>query len=151
MAKTDTDRIVDWVGEQLGTVRNWRLVILSGLGGLLMLALLVILAGVYLSGSATLDDIGLPLVFAVVLTPILVGGGIYGAVQLRALRTHELLLALSASPPRIERVEELQDGIWRGVRFTVPSGQQYAFWAPNPEWAQWVIGHYARAGAARQP
>jgi len=136
---SERQRVLDWVGEELGTVRMWRVTILSGIGLVLVLGLVGILGGVYVSGSATLDDLGLPLVFTLVLTPILAGGLIYGALGIRALRTHELLLALQKRPPAIARYEEAVNGGWRGVRFHMPSGQQYTLWAASPDWAAHVI------------
>jgi hypothetical protein len=120
--------LLDHLADQLGARRFWRLVILSGLALPLLLVVVVILAGVYLSGSATLDDIGLPAVFVVGLTPIALFGLGYGIVGLLGLRKHELLLALRADPPAIARVERMQDGSFVGIRMHLPSGQYYGFW-----------------------
>ncbi len=139
MANTEHRRVIEWIGEELGTVRMWKVTILSGIGLVLVLVLVGILGGVYVSGSATLDDLGLPLVFTLVLTPILAGGLIYGALGIRALRSHELLLALQKKPAAVARYEEVVNGGWRGVRFHMPSGQQYTLWAASPDWAAHVI------------
>ncbi len=66
--------------------RAWRLILLSGLGVLLCGALAVILVGVYTSGSATLDDIGLPAALSTVLGLVCVGGLAVGVARLRAVR-----------------------------------------------------------------
>jgi len=139
MGNAEHQRVLDWIGEELGTVRMWRVTILSGLGLALVLALVGILGGVYVSGSASLDDLGLPLVFTLALTPILAGGLIYGALGIRGLRSHELLLALQKRPPAVARYEEVVNGGWRGVRFHMPSGQHYTLWAASPDWAAHVI------------
>lgn len=66
--------------------RAWRLILLSGLGVVLCGGLAVILVGVFLSGSATLDDIGLPAVLGGVLGLVCLGGLGVGVARLRALR-----------------------------------------------------------------
>jgi hypothetical protein len=136
--------LLDHFATELGSVRMWRLTILSSIGLVLVLGLLVLLAGVTFSGSATLDDVGLPLGFLAVLTPILIGGLVYGIVRIRALGRHELLLALRVDPPAISRVEEVQNGGWWGVRFHLPSGGQYTFWAVDRGWVASVIARYRR-------
>ncbi len=139
MAASDRERVIAWVGEELGTVRMWRVTILSGIGLVLVLGLVGMLGAVYVSGSATLDDLGVPLAILGLLLPILFGGAIYGALGVRALRTHPLLLALQATPHTITNMELAQNGGWKGVRFTVASGETYTLWAASPTWAPFVL------------
>lgn len=146
----DQQRILDWAGEELGTVRMWKVTILSGIGLVLVLGLVAMLAAIYLSGSATLDDLGVPLGVLVLLTPVLAGGVIYGALGVRSLRTHPLLLALGQSPPALASTELVVSGGWKGVRFAVSRGETYTLYAASPDWAPWVIrtlGHFAPFGA----
>jgi hypothetical protein len=139
MAASDRERVIAWVGEELGTVRMWRVTILSGIGLVLVIGLVVMLGAVYASGSATIDDLGVPLAILGLLVPILFGGVIYGALGIRALRTHPLLLAFQATPHTVSSMELTQNGGWRGVRFTVASGETYTLWAASPTWAPWVV------------
>lgn len=144
MAKSDRQRVLDWVGEELGTVRMWKVLILSGIGLVLVLGLVGMMGAIYVSGSATLDDLGVPLAILGLLVPILFGGAIYGALGVRALRTHPLLLALQATPHTVTNTELAQNGGWKGVRFTVASGETYTLWAASPTWAPWVVDHLRR-------
>jgi hypothetical protein len=64
---------------------------------------------------------------------------IYGALGIRALRTHPLLLALAETPPALTTCELAQRGAWTGVRFVVRTGESYTLWAASPDWAPWMI------------
>lgn len=139
MAKSDRQRVDEWIGEELGTVRMWRVTLLSAIGLVLVIGLVGMLGAVYLSGSASLDDLGVPLVILSITAPILAGGVIYGALGIRALRTHPLLLALAQSPPALATCEVTRQGAWTGVRFVVRSGETYTLWAASPDWAPWVV------------
>ena len=139
MAKSDRERVLEWASEELGTLRMWKLVLMSAIGLVLVLGLVVMLVSIYLSGSATLDDLGVPLAVLVLLTPILAGGVIYGALGVRRLRAHPLLLALAQTPAPLARMELATNGAWRGVRFAVANGETYTLWAAAPDWAPWVI------------
>ena len=142
MAASSDDALLTYLAEELGSVRMWKVTILCGIGLVLIVGLLAILAAVALSGSASLDDLGLPLVFTLVLTPLFVGGLIYGVAGTRALAKHELLLALRLTPPPIAKVEEVQNGNWWGVRFTMPSGRDYVFWSIDRGWVASVVARY---------
>jgi hypothetical protein len=117
----------------------WRVTLLSAIGLVLVIGLVVMLAAIYLSGSATLDDLGVPLGVLLLTAPVLAGGVIYGALGIRALRTHPLLLALAQSPVALTTCEIARQGAWTGVRFVVRSGETYTLWSTSPDWAPWVI------------
>jgi hypothetical protein len=138
MAKSDRERVEAWIGDELGTVRMWRVTLLSGIGLVLVIGLVVMLAAIYLSGSATLDDLGVPLGVLSLTAPVLAGGVIYGALGIRALRTHPVLSALAQTPPALT-CEVARRGAWTGVRFVVRTGETYTLWAASPDWAPWVI------------
>lgn len=144
MTNSSDEALLAYFAKELGSVRMWRVTILSGVGLVLVVGLLVILGGVAFSGSASLDDLGLPLVFVGVLAPILFGGLLYGIAGVRALARHELLLALRQTPPPIANVGEVQNGAWWGVRFSMPSGGQYTFWSVDRAWVASVIRRYAK-------
>ncbi len=144
MAQTDRERVLDWVGEELGTVRQWKVLLLSGVGLVIALGLVGMLTAVYASGSATVDDLGVPLAILGFLVLVLGGTAIHGALGVRALRTHPLLLALQATPHTLTRCELAQEGHWRGVRFVVSTGQEYTLWAASRDWAPWVVEHLGR-------
>ncbi|MBX7194846.1 MAG: hypothetical protein K1X94_22520 [Sandaracinaceae bacterium] len=139
MAASARQQVIDWIGEELGTVRMWKVTILSGIGLVLVLGLVAMLAAIFLSGSATLDDLGVPLGILVLLTPVLAGGVVYGALGVRALRVHPLLRALDRAPPALRSLTLVQSHGWNGVRFVVESGEEYTLYAPSPDWAPFVI------------
>ena len=139
MAKSDRERVEAWIGEELGTERMWTVTLLSGIGLVLVIGLVVMLGAIYLSGSATLDDLGVPLGVLSLIAPVVAGCTIYGALGIRALRTHPLLLALAQTPPALTTCEVTRQGAWTGVHFVVRTGETYTLWAASPDWAQWVI------------
>lgn len=122
----------------------WRVAILSGIGLVLSLGVVGILVGVLVDGAATLDDVGLPAAFVLVLVPIAIGGLAYGIHGIRALGRHELLLALDAAPPAITRVEPIVDGYGTSLRFHLPSGASYTIWmAPQPQLTNEIVAWLA--------
>ena len=130
--------VLAWIADEVGARRLWKLTIFSTLGLLLVVGLLGMLVSIYLSGSASLDDIGLPIGVVALLLPIVVIGAIRGALGIRALRSHPLLAALEA-PARIYRCSLVSDRTWNGVRFVLESGDTYTLWAPNRAWAPFVV------------
>lgn len=144
MTASSDEALLEYLAKELGSVRMWRVTILSGVGLVLVVLLMGLLGAVAFSGSATLDDLGLPLVFVAVLAPILLGGLLYGIAGVRALARHELLLALRQAPPGIASVGEVQNGAWWGVRFSMPSGGQYTFWSVDRSWVAAVIRRYTK-------
>lgn len=130
--------VLAWVTMRVGARRMWKLTIFSTLGLLLVVGLLAMLVSIYLSGSASLDDLGVPIGFVALLLPIMVIGAIRGALGIRALRSHPLLLALEA-PTRPYHCSVVQDGTWNGVRFVVDGGPTYTFWEANRAWSPFVV------------
>jgi O-antigen/teichoic acid export membrane protein len=92
--------VLAWIADEVGARRMWKLTIFSTLGLLLVVGLLGMLVSIYLSGSASLDDIGLPIGVVALLLPIVGIGAVRGALGVRALRSHPLLIALEA-PARV--------------------------------------------------
>ena len=133
--------LVAHVQNQLGAPRLWRVTILSGLGVACCVLLFGLLSAIYLDGAATLDDIGLPAVMTLALSPLAIGGLIYGIVGLRRLRRHELLVALRAEPPAIDRVDRTRDAYGPLLCFHVTNGGEHAIGvdaATAADFAAWL-------------
>jgi hypothetical protein len=130
--------VLAWIADEVGARRMWKLTIFSTLGLLLVVGLLGMLVSIYLSGSASLDDIGVPIGVVALLLPIVGIGAVRGALGVRALRSHPLLVALEA-PARVYHCSLVRDGTWNGVRLVLESGDTYTLWAPNRAWAPFVV------------
>lgn len=95
--------LVGFVREQLAAhprwVRMW-----SAISLVLSLVVLGILAGVYLDGAGTMDDIGLPLGFGAVFTLLSLGGIAYAQFELGGLDDHPLIVALRQDPPPVAKL-----------------------------------------------
>ncbi|AKF09849.1 hypothetical protein [Sandaracinus amylolyticus] len=95
--------LVDFVREQLGAqprwVRMWSVISL-----VLCLFVLGILASVFFSGAARMDDIGLPLAFAGGLVLLSLGGIGCAQLELGGIDDHPLIVALRKDPPPVARL-----------------------------------------------
>ena len=83
-------------------VRNW-----SAAGLVLGVMMMGLLISVRLSGAEGSDDIVVPAVIAGGLAVVCGLAMAHGISTMGALRRHELIMALRASPPKIDHVEQL--------------------------------------------
>lgn len=130
--------LLDYIAECLGSRRMWRVTILSALGLGCCLLLVGLLSAIYLDGAASLDDIGLPAVLTLALSPVVLAGFVYGVAGLRALGRHELLVALRADPPAIDRVDRTRDAYGLLLCFHVTNGGEHAIPMDEPTAAELI-------------
>lgn len=138
----------DFTAKQMGrgpkSLRNAAIVMLVLCGGGAAL-----LAGVFSSGSATLDDVGLPLVLFAVFAASSLLLLVWKLRELRSIPSHPLVLALRDRPSDVIRVTPTSIGGAPGLTFEMNTGVTEVIFVADPTRAEmmaWLSKEGAHVG-----
>jgi hypothetical protein len=139
-----SDFIAARMSESPKSLRNLSFVMLVLCGGGTALV-----ASVFMSGAATLDDVGLPLVLFGVFSSLALGVLIWSLTQVRSMPSHPLVVALRDRPRDVVRVIPTTVSGDPALTFELGTGMRQIVLVGDPTRAEllsWLSAEGARVG-----